>query len=492
MDEDMDATPPTVARGYGVSASQLVDALHDRLQSLNGGQPFDLPVPPPLPVPAAEGDLRARGEARKRALVVAQAGDDSFLRAAARELAVVDEDAYRRVQRAAVVRALTLCSTTSVDAALAAMGWLSCSRRDDWAVGMARDTTPFDGLALMLWSLLNATSVLVLGREAADDIDFSAFIYEAEEPYEALMVGLMEAAHGCVTGDPLLSTAFVGFARFEHVFAEFSATGRGSFSIQSFGHLSDAAVNTPQEAHAWIGMPRWKKAKGGAAQGYRGDIFIIGDGFKSTRMFRSSVNPLVHCLHTSTVSASYPGGPPLFTVTAADRPDSPLSSLDLGVPWKQCSERMKSAFLALTAEVRNGQEIGKSDYNGKQQFGFTSPDFLREQESKLDKDEQFQLYWERKAIVTAQVAPSTNKRTTGAAGNSGGGAGGSDAGDEAAPRRRAAKRPRRLSLSHTVAGGVGMPPLPEDTALVAPLPAAAHAALGAAGAPIDLTADDGG
>ncbi len=493
MDEDMDATPPAAARGYGVSVEDLVDALRERLQSLHGGQLFDLPVPPALPEPATEAQLRERGQARERELVVARAGGDSFLRAAARELAF-DEHAYRRVQRRAVVRALALCSPTSVDAALAAMGWLSLSRSDDWARDMVHDYMPFDGLALMIWSLLNATSVLVLGRVAADDRDFSAPIYEAEEPYEGLMLGHLDTADGCATVDPLLSTAFVGFAPFLHVFAEpASTTGRG-LCILDIGHLSDAAknVNTPLEALAWLNMPVWQKPKGGTAKEYCGDIFIIGDGFESTRMFRSSVKPLEHCLHTSRVSASYPGGPPLFTVEAADRPGLLLSGDSATAAWRLCFKRSKDAFTALPPEVRSSQK-DMSDVNGKGKFlfGFTSVDFLTKQES-LDPEKQFQLYWERKIMVTAQIPTSTNKRSASAAGNSSAGAGGSGiSGEVAAPRRLATKRQRVLTQSLAAAGD-GMQPLPEHSALVeAPHPATA-APLGA-DAPLidDLAADDG-
>ena len=156
---------------YAPGGDALVQTLRERL-GLAAGCFVDLPTPPALPEAAGESALRLRGFKMGRALLAAA---DSFLHAAAPELGVVasDVDAYCAAQRAAVVSALALCSPLSVDAAVAALGAPSASG-DVWALSLLLPATPFDALALMLWSLVNNRYVRVLGREVAADAEFNA------------------------------------------------------------------------------------------------------------------------------------------------------------------------------------------------------------------------------------------------------------------------------------------------------------------------------
>jgi hypothetical protein len=313
----------------------------------------------------------------------------------------------------------------------------------------------------------------VYGRQAADDKHFCAPIYLPEEPYEGLTVGLLDVSDG--DDFPLhFPSAFAGFAPFRHVIAEVVAI-RKAPCIHSFGQLSAAALNdSPAVAKAWIGMPKWKHTKTDPVQRYHGDIFIIGDGFRSTRMFRGSVNPLENCLHTSTVCAG-PDGSPVFTVTAEDRPDAPLSGSNAGLPWKLCFERAKAALLALPPENRVGEKVpGNSDHNGKVYFCFTDETYLKKQEGKLDPDKRFKLYWETKQQVERGEAPKpTTVRRGRPAAAATVGAAGIDSMDAEPP---AAKRPRRLSSSLLlaaagcagVAAGDANKPTPEQLAAHAP------------------------
>jgi hypothetical protein len=170
-------------------AQALLQTLRERLQPADGL--FELPTPPTLRDPAGEDALRARGVKMQRDMLAVETGGDSFLRASAPELGVVDVDAYCAAQRAAVVGALELCSRSSVlDAALAASG---CRSRDDWARRMLLPATPFDAVALMLYSLLNEVRVSVLGADAARDQEFNAC-----SALECVTVGRLDA--GCWAG----------------------------------------------------------------------------------------------------------------------------------------------------------------------------------------------------------------------------------------------------------------------------------------------------
>lgn len=155
---------PEHAQGGGA----VVQTLRERLNLAAGGY-FDLPAPPALPEGAGEGALRVRGFKMGRALLAA---GDSFLHAAAPQMGVLASgvDAYCAAQRAAVVSALALCSPRSVDAALGALAGSS----DSWARSMLLPATPFDALALMLWSLVSDRCVWVLGHEVAADTEFNA------------------------------------------------------------------------------------------------------------------------------------------------------------------------------------------------------------------------------------------------------------------------------------------------------------------------------
>jgi hypothetical protein len=101
----------------------------------------------------------------------------------------VDADAYCAAQRAAVVEALDLCTPAAVLAALESVGWLPRGRTA-WMRSMRRQTTPFDALALMLWSLLNAKSVLVwAGDEAHDEV----FCAHDDRLLDGVTVGQLDA-----------------------------------------------------------------------------------------------------------------------------------------------------------------------------------------------------------------------------------------------------------------------------------------------------------
>jgi hypothetical protein len=169
-------------------AQALLQTLRQRLQPADGS--FDLPTPPTLRYPSGEDALRARGVKMQREMLAVETGGDSFLRAVAPELGVVDVDGYCAAQRAAVVGALELCSRSSVDAALAASG---CQSRDDWARRMLLPATPFDAVALMLWSLLSERMVSVLGADRAGDQECNAC-----SALECVTVGRLDA--GCWAG----------------------------------------------------------------------------------------------------------------------------------------------------------------------------------------------------------------------------------------------------------------------------------------------------
>jgi hypothetical protein len=180
------AAPGVPPAASAVQSRELLRTLRERQRP--AGQLFDLPVPPALPPAASEEALRARGEEMRRLLAPVKAVcGDSFLRAAARELRV-DEDAYCAAQRAAVVGALDLCTPDAVARALASVGWARGCHA--WQAAMRLRTTPFDALALMLWSLLNAKIVLVLGGDEAHDEEFCA----CTELMESVTVGQLDAS----------------------------------------------------------------------------------------------------------------------------------------------------------------------------------------------------------------------------------------------------------------------------------------------------------
>jgi hypothetical protein len=492
---DEGAEAPGAARAlYLPRAADLLDALRARLLRLTGEASFSLPAPPALPPPAGDEDeLCARGAALQRPLAPVEAAcGNSFLRAAARELCF-DADAYCAAQRAAVVGALELCAPATVLDALARVSWASRGR-DAWKNSMRLRTTPFDALALMLWSLLNAKVVLVLGGDEEHDEEFCAAIDDLEEVYDTLMVGLTRGDDRSAASFDM--HVFVGFDRFERQLyqvpqAPHAGAGR-HLDILSFGSLSAAALSDEVAAgKAWIGKPKFEQRGQATERQWCGKLFIIGDGFKSTNVFHSSVDPRTKCLYTSTVSASE-SGRPVFTVTESDRPDEPLSGMFVGGPWGQVYQRVKQAIAALPPG--SVQPLGMSNLNGKKWFGFVSEDYLQTHEDVLDPEQRFTQYWEFKARVTAgqpPEAPFTARRRTHAAAVGAGGAGDGEAAATAedVPVARHGSRRRRISMTAAANGAAAADAQAQPAAADAAVPPdAAAAAAGAAAMDMDAPA----
>jgi hypothetical protein len=121
-------------------------------------QPGDLHHLPPLPSLPPPAPLEALVEhcAELGSVPAPKPAGDSFLHAVAAQLELADPESYVREQHSAVVAALEVCEPPGSPASAA-----------EWARAMRHPDTPFDPLALLLWSLLNSQTVLVLGGGGA-------------------------------------------------------------------------------------------------------------------------------------------------------------------------------------------------------------------------------------------------------------------------------------------------------------------------------------
>ena len=395
-------------------ARALLQRVEGRLRGLRR-LPLQLLDLVPLPSPAPDLDaLRVRcfdatGRVPQGPDLV-QCGGDAFLRAAALEAAVdapPEEallDAYVRTQRCAVARLATQGWVVPGDAARAHLArdgasWEAALHA--WAAATEAPGGPWDALALQLWSLLNAKTVVLVGAGSADDDDappvlISVEIVEGEELYD-----------GCTLG-VLPGPAFVGLLPLEYELQPpppLPQQGKRRVEILNYGCLPEAAYGNDDAARSFIGMPKWRTACGPDQSWAQGTPFIIGDGYKSIASFRSSEDPRVMCPHTCEVSSALsPDGSATFIITPADGAP-PVHGTTLGMVTRLLKNRVLSAMDQLSPESRLQLRLGqKSDFNGKGFFGFSSKAYLERNED-LDPDRLFARYWEVKACVDAGRKP---------------------------------------------------------------------------------------
>ena len=145
---------------------------------------------------------------------------------------------------------------------------------------------------------------------------------------------------------------------------------------------------------------------------WKGNVFFIGDGFKSRTTFRSSRNLRDHCTVTcevlSTGSFSV-NGSATFIITPDDGEPS-VSGQTSTSAYISLRERLVQAYDRLSLAEREGISRPPSrggNCSGPLFFGFTKKEYLERHELELDASKQFGLYWRFKRHVAATEPPQS-------------------------------------------------------------------------------------